>query len=101
FYFTDVRDFKKSDPRDFTTDASGKIVSGNFKRLEGLDAEARKRLDSAWSLEGTPDKPVHTFDLVLLARVGMEASRIIDGRPDNALDKAKEAYQAEKDPDKK
>src|SRR5437764_456738 len=29
FYFTDVRDFKKSDPRDFTTDASGKIVSGN------------------------------------------------------------------------
>src|SRR5213080_4779645 len=31
FYFTDVRDFKKHDPRDFTTDASGKIVSANFK----------------------------------------------------------------------
>jgi NADH-quinone oxidoreductase subunit M len=102
FYFTDVRDFKKNDPRDFTTDSTGKIVSANFKRnLEGLPAEERKQIDSAWTLDGTPDRPVHTFDLVLLARVGMEASRIIDGKPGNALDQAKRAYEAEKDPELK
>jgi NADH-quinone oxidoreductase subunit M len=57
FYFTDVRDFAK-----------------------GTEKEPRYTLKKEdpepWTLAGTPRDPVHTFDLVLLARVGHEAAKI-------------------------
>src|SRR5262249_53198469 len=53
------------------------------------------------TLEGTPEKPVHTFDLILLSRVGREAARIIEGKDGNALQVAQQAFDKETDPKKK
>src|SRR5262249_27778664 len=38
-----------------------------------------------------PNKEYHTFDIVLLARVGQEAAKIIDNKPGNELEKAEKA----------
>jgi NADH-quinone oxidoreductase subunit M len=78
FYFTDVRDFKKDTPSE--------------ERLTNLTPEDREKMREQWAqpwtVEGTPEHAVHTFDLVLLARVGREASRIIDGQKGNVLAQA-------------
>src|SRR5262249_33856280 len=62
FYFTDVRDFAKERPPD------------NAAR------EVRDRYANPGTLEGTPKEPVHTFDLILLARVGPQAAKIIEDK---------------------
>src|SRR5262249_11423812 len=71
FYFTDVRDFKKDRPGDESN----------------MTKEEKKRWSEPESVEGTPREAVHTFDLILLARVGREASKIIDGSDDSVLKK--------------
>ena len=81
FYFTDVRDFKK--------DADKQSYSK-------LTDEQKK----PWVQEGTPKSPVHTFDLVVLSRVGREAARIIDNTPGNALEMARKERDKEADPAK-
>jgi len=73
FYFTDVRDFKKDKPAD---------------ELK-MTKEEKERWAEPSSLDGTPEHAVHTFDIVLLARVGREASKIIDRSDDSALEKVK------------
>src|SRR5262245_17596836 len=85
FYFTDVRDFKKDKPPD----------------EQNLTREEKERWYEPWSVEGTPDHAVHTFDLMLLTRVGREASKIIDRRDDSVLTRAEKALEEEKDPKKR
>jgi len=85
FYFTDVRDFRKDKPPD----------------EQNLTKEEKERWYEPWSAEGTPDHAIHTFDLVLLARVGREASKIIDGRDDSVLVRAGKALAEEKEPRKR
>jgi NADH-quinone oxidoreductase subunit M len=85
FYFTDVRDFRKDKPPD----------------EQNLTKEEKERWYEPWSAEGTPAYAVHTFDLMLLTRVGREASKIIDGRDDSVLTRAKKALTEEKDPKKR
>ena len=80
FYFTDVRDFKKE------------------KAPETLTGEALARWNSPGTVEGTPTKAVHSFDMILLARVGREAARVLENTPGNALEVARAARAAEKDP---
>ncbi|MBI1918014.1 MAG: NADH-quinone oxidoreductase subunit M [Planctomycetes bacterium] len=84
FYFTDIRDFKKDKPPD----------------EQNLSKEAKERWYEPWSAEGTPKEAVHTFDLVLLAHVGREASKIIDSRDDSVLVRARKALAEEKDSNK-
>ena len=81
FYFTDVRDFKK--------DADKQAYSK-------LSEEQKK----PWVQEGTPPTPVHTFDLIVLSRVGREAARIIDNTPGNALEMARKEREKETNPAK-
>src|SRR5262249_24850514 len=91
FYFTDVRDFRP-------------LTAEKQKEYDQLTtAEQKQAFLSQWyaTPEGTPDHAVHTFDLVLLARAGREASKIIDGRDDSALARAKKALAEEKDPRKR
>jgi NADH-quinone oxidoreductase subunit M len=97
FYFTDVRDFKKGDPRDFAKDAGGRIASTLYKPLHTLQGDEA----NPSSLAGTPDMPVHTFDLLVLSRVGREAAKIIEGAPDSALAQTRAAYEKETDPERK
>ena len=82
FYFTDVRDFKKDKP------------------AESVTGENLARWNNPGMAEGTPKNAVHTFDLILLYRVGREAVRVIDGLPGNALEVARTARANEKDTNK-
>src|SRR5262249_55112635 len=75
FYFTDVRDFV--DPLVLETRVSA--VTKRIEQIGNDDLNARERQIEA-------EATIHTFDLVVLARVGQNAMRILNGQKKDVVD---------------